>query len=66
MLTITKREAMILEETILKAAYVIEPERINDARGFLHVYGARRNEHHGSNGELLQSNIGLSHRKGTF
>ena len=57
---------MIFKETTIPGAYVIEPERITDHRGFFaRVWCKREFQQHGLNGELLQSNIGFSHRKGT-
>jgi dTDP-4-dehydrorhamnose 3,5-epimerase len=57
---------MIFKETTLPGAYVIEPERINDHRGFFaRVWCKKELQQHGLNGDLAQSNIGFSHRKGT-
>ena len=58
---------MIFEETPLKGAYVIEPERINDHRGFFaRVWCKKELQRRGLNSELSQSNIGFSHVKGTL
>ena len=58
---------MIFEETPLRGAYVIEPERINDHRGFFaRVWCKKELERRGLNSELSQSNIGFSHVKGTL
>jgi dTDP-4-dehydrorhamnose 3,5-epimerase len=58
---------MIFKETPLAGAYVIEPERINDHRGFFaRVWCKKELQEHGLKSELSQSNIGFSFRKGTF
>jgi dTDP-4-dehydrorhamnose 3,5-epimerase len=58
---------MIFKETPLSGAYVIEPERINDNRGFFaRVWCKKELEQHGLKGEISQSNVGFSFRKGTF
>jgi dTDP-4-dehydrorhamnose 3,5-epimerase len=58
---------MIFKETTLPGAYVIEPERINDHRGFFaRVWCKKELQQRGLNGDLSQSNIGFSHRKGTL
>jgi len=57
---------MIFKETTIPGAYVMEPERITDHRGFFaRVWCKREFQQHGLNSELLQSNIGFSYRKGT-
>lgn len=58
---------MIFSETALSGAYIIEPEKINDQRGsFARVWCRRELEQHGLKGDLAQSNIGFSYRKGTL
>ena len=58
---------MIFEETPLRGAYVIEPEKISDHRGFFaRVWCKKELQRHGLNSELSQSNIGFSHVKGTL
>src|SRR6266404_4547170 len=58
---------MIFEETPLPGAYVIEPERISDHRGFFaRVWCKKELQQHGLKFEPLQSNVGLSYRKGTL
>lgn len=58
---------MIFSETALSGAYIIEPEKINDLRGsFARVWCRRELEQHGLKGDLAQSNIGFSYRKGTL
>ena len=57
---------MIFKDTTLPGAYVIEPERINDHRGFFaRVWCKKELQQHGLKSELSQSNIGFSYRKGT-
>jgi dTDP-4-dehydrorhamnose 3,5-epimerase len=57
---------MIFRETTLPGAYVIEPERINDHRGFFaRVWCKKELQQHGLKSELSQSNVGFSYRKGT-
>lgn len=57
---------MIFKETTIPGAYVIEPERITDHRGFFaRVWCNKEFQQHGLNSELLQSNVGFSYRKGT-
>ena len=58
---------MIFKQTTLPGAYLIEPERINDHRGFFaRVWCERELHQHGLKSELRQSNIGFSCRKGTL
>jgi dTDP-4-dehydrorhamnose 3,5-epimerase len=58
---------LIFSETALSGAYIIEPEKINDQRGsFARVWCRRELEQHGLKGDLAQSNIGFSYRKGTL
>jgi len=58
---------LIFSETALSGAYIIEPEKINDLRGsFARVWCRRELEQHGLKGDLAQSNIGFSYRKGTL
>jgi dTDP-4-dehydrorhamnose 3,5-epimerase len=57
---------MIFNEATIPGAYVIEPERITDHRGFFtRVWCKKEFQQHGLCTELLQSNVGFSHRKGT-
>jgi dTDP-4-dehydrorhamnose 3,5-epimerase len=58
---------MIFTETQLKGAYIIDPERIEDERGFF----ARTWDHHefearGLNSSLAQCNISYNARRGTL
>ncbi|MFY9727289.1 MAG: dTDP-4-dehydrorhamnose 3,5-epimerase [Bryobacteraceae bacterium] len=58
---------MIFQETALAGAYVIEPERIMDNRGFFaRVWCKQEFSRQGLRSEVLQSNIGFSYRKGTL
>ena len=58
---------MIFTETPLKGAYVIDPERLADERGFFARTWCRREfEAHGLNPELAQCNISYNRRKGTL
>jgi len=61
-----KSVPMIFKETTIPGAYVIEPERITDHRGFFaRVWCKKEFQQHGLNSDLLQSNVGFSDRKGT-
>jgi dTDP-4-dehydrorhamnose 3,5-epimerase len=58
---------LIIKETTLPGAYVIEPEKINDHRGyFARVWCQRELRQHGLKTDLAQSNVGFSDRKGTL
>jgi dTDP-4-dehydrorhamnose 3,5-epimerase len=58
---------LIYRETTLAGAYIIEPERINDDRGyFARVWCKNDLQQHGLKADLAQSNVGFSHRKGTL
>jgi dTDP-4-dehydrorhamnose 3,5-epimerase len=58
---------VIFKETTLPGAYVIEPERINDQRGFFaRVWCKNELQQHGLRTEVSQSNVGFSYRKGTL
>lgn len=58
---------MIFKETTLPGAYVIEPEKIGDERGyFARVWCKKELQQHGLKGDMAQSNVGFSHRKGTL
>lgn len=58
---------MLFTETCLKGAFLIEPERHEDERGFFartwcrHEFAA-----HGLNAELVQCNVSYNRRKGTL
>lgn len=58
---------MIFRETELKGAYIIEPERIEDERGFFARTWCRREfEAHGLNPRLVQASLSFNRRKGTL
>ncbi len=58
---------MIFIETKLKGAYIIEPEPIEDERGFFaRTFCAREFEMHGLNPRLVQCNISYNKKKGTL
>jgi dTDP-4-dehydrorhamnose 3,5-epimerase len=58
---------LIFKETTLSGAYVIEPEKIGDDRGyFARVWCKKELQQHGLKGDIAQSNVGFSHRKGTL
>ena len=58
---------MIFNETKLSGAYVIEPKRISDHRGFFgRIWCSKELEKMGLKRDLAQSNVGFSHRKGTL
>lgn len=58
---------MIFQETPLRGAYLIEPERIADERGFFARSWCRDEfQAQGLNSQLLQCNISFNHRKATL
>ncbi len=58
---------MIFTETRLKGAFVIEPERREDDRGyFARTFCRREFEAHGLNPHVEQCNISFNRRKGTL
>ena len=58
---------MIFIETKLKGAYIIEPERLEDERGFFaRSFCQRELEAHGLNARLVQCSISFNWRKGTI
>jgi len=58
---------MILKETRLKGAYVIELEPIEDERGFFARSFCRKEfENHGIEFEIVQCNISYNKKKGTL
>jgi dTDP-4-dehydrorhamnose 3,5-epimerase len=58
---------MIFREMEIKGAYIIEPERIEDERGFFaRTWCQREFEKHGLNSRLVQTNISFSKNKGTL
>ena len=58
---------MIFNETKLKGAFVIEPERLEDERGFFaRTWCQREFEAHGLNPRLVQCSISFNKKKGTL
>jgi dTDP-4-dehydrorhamnose 3,5-epimerase len=58
---------MIFTETQLKGAYIIDPERLEDERGFFaRTWGRHEYEAHGLNTSLAQCNISYNTRRGTL
>ncbi len=58
---------MIFTETKLKGAFVLEIKKIEDDRGFFGRSWCKRElEEHGLNGEIVQANTSVSHKKGTL
>ena len=58
---------MIFQETKLKGAFVIEPERIEDERGFFATNWSQREfAAQGLNATFVESNASLSLKKGTL
>lgn len=58
---------MIFIETKLKGAYIIEPERLVDTRGFFaRTWCKREFNAHGLNSNLAQCNISFNKKKGTI
>lgn len=58
---------MIFQKTRLQGAYIIEPERLDDERGFFaRTYCDREFSEHGIAFKCIQSNISFNRRKGTL
>ena len=58
---------MIFAQTKLSGAFIIEPEKLEDDRGFFARSWCRREfEAHGLNPRLVQCDISLSKKKGTL
>jgi dTDP-4-dehydrorhamnose 3,5-epimerase len=58
---------MIFTETKLKGAYIIEPERVEDGRGFFaRTFCRKEFESHGLNPHFVQCNISYNKKKGTL
>lgn len=58
---------MIFKETKLKGVFIIEPERLEDERGFFaRTWCKREFEVHGLNSNLIQCNISFNKIKGTL
>lgn len=58
---------MIFKETSLKGAYVIEPEKLQDERGFFARAWCRREfENHGLTARIAQVNVSYNIKRGTL
>lgn len=58
---------MIFSETKLKGAFIIEPERLEDERGFFaRTWCQREFEAHGLDPHLVQCNISFNKKRGTL
>jgi len=58
---------MIFIETKLKGVFTLEPERIEDERGFFaRTFDQKEFEAHGLNARVLQCNISFNKKKGTL
>lgn len=58
---------MIFRETILKGAFIIEPEKIEDERGFFaRTWCAEEFSKHGLNSRILQCSVSYNSKKGTL
>lgn len=58
---------MIFRELELKGAFIIEPQRVEDERGFFARTWCRSEfEQHGLDSNLVQCNISFNNRKGTL
>ena len=58
---------MIFRETVVPGAFVIEPERLRDERGFFaRTWCVRECAEHGLNPQVVQCSISVSEKKGTL
>lgn len=58
---------MIFTETKLKGSFIIEPEKIEDERGFFaRTWDNKTFEEYGLNSKLVQCNISFNKKKGTI
>lgn len=58
---------MLFRETPLKGAFLIEPERLEDERGFFaRTFCRREFEAHGLNPDIAQCSLSFNRRKGTL
>jgi len=58
---------MIFTETKLKGAYIIEPERLDDERGFFaRTFCQEEFKAHGLNPRVVQCNISFNKKRGTL
>lgn len=61
------KNSVIFRETKLKDAYIIEPARLEDERGFFaRTFCQKEFEAHSLNPKLVQCSISYNRRKGTF
>jgi dTDP-4-dehydrorhamnose 3,5-epimerase len=58
---------MLFRETPLKGAFLIEPERLEDERGFFaRTFCRKEFESHGLNPDIAQCSVSFNRRKGTL
>lgn len=58
---------MIFRETKLKGAYLIEPERLHDERGFFaRTWSQKAFQTYGLNANVVQCNVSYNSKKGTL
>jgi len=58
---------MIFHETAIEGVWVVEPERLEDERGFFaRTWDTREFAHRGLNGRLVQCSISYNGRRGTL
>jgi dTDP-4-dehydrorhamnose 3,5-epimerase len=58
---------MLITETKLKGAYIVEPERFADERGFFaRSWSAREFAERGLDARLVECNLSFNHRRGTL
>jgi dTDP-4-dehydrorhamnose 3,5-epimerase len=58
---------MIFTETTIAGAWLVEPERLEDERGFFaRVWDSTEFEEHGLSPQLVQSSIALTRKRGTL
>jgi dTDP-4-dehydrorhamnose 3,5-epimerase len=61
------KNSVIFEEIKLKGAYIIEPARLEDERGFFaRTFCQKEFEAHNLNPKMVQCSISYNRRKGTF
>ena len=64
---IAHRTAMVFKETELKGVFIVEPEIIEDERGFFACsWSPVEFEKHGLNSRLVQCNISFNRKRGTL
>jgi len=58
---------MIFNETKLKGAFIIEPKKLKDKRGFFaRAWDSEQIKEYGLNPKIIQSNISFNKKKGTL